>query len=71
MCVCKLHSCSLPGIFMLLFGRDRWFCIGRARGIKYGTQCGETSTTSQWFKSRTLGMGMMHIFFCINIVVTD
>ena len=29
-------------IFMLLFGRDRWFCIGRACAcIKYGTQCGE------------------------------
>ena len=26
---------------------------------------------AQWFKSRTLGMGMMHFFFCISIVVTD
>ena len=26
---------------------------------------------TQWFKSRTLGMGMMLFFFCINIVVTD
>ena len=26
---------------------------------------------TQWFKSRTLGMGMMNFFFCISIVVTD
>ena len=25
----------------------------------------------QWFKSRALGMGMVHYFFCITIVVTD
>ena len=33
------HLCTLTAYFILVFGRDRSFCIGRARA------CGETSTT--------------------------
>ena len=36
--------CTPWHIFMLVFGRDRWFCIGRARVQTHCTQCGETST---------------------------
>ena len=33
------HLCTLTAYVILVFGRDRSFCIGRARA------CGETSTT--------------------------
>ena len=46
------HLCTLTAYVILVFGRDRSFCIGRARA------CGETSTTLAETQSSVSSVGV-------------